>query len=87
MKHSIEILTAIKIIINENFMQTLFQLLVNNPQIQVFKKIINVFKKMLNTSDHAKLFTNVIFKNAILPDAIPENDLNFLRNIVDYLYS
>ena len=42
---------------------------------------------MINTSDHAKLFSNVIFKNAILSDAIPEKDLNFLRNIVDYLYS
>lgn len=42
---------------------------------------------MLNTSDHAKIFSNVVFKNAILPDAIPEKDLSFLRNIVDYLYS
>ena len=42
---------------------------------------------MLNTSDHAKLFTNVIFKNAISPEAIPEKDLSFLRSIVDYLYS
>ncbi len=68
-------------------MQTLIHLIVNNPQIQVFKKIINIFKKMLNTSDHAKLFSNVIFKNAISPDAIPEKDLIFLRSIVDYLYS
>ena len=42
---------------------------------------------MLNTSDNAKIFSNIVFKNAILPDAIPEKDLSFLRNIVDYLYN
>ena len=54
---------------------------------QIFKKTINVMKKMLTTSDHVRLLSNMRFEHAIAPAAIPEKDLQFIRHLVDYLYA
>lgn len=54
---------------------------------QILKKVINVIKKMLKTSDHVRLLGNLRFEKAIAEDAIPPMDLQFLRHIIDYLYA
>jgi len=67
--------------------QTLLHLLANDTNMQIFKKIINVMKKMLTTSDHVRLLSNVRFEHAIAPGALPEKDLQFIRHLIEYLYA
>ena len=74
-------------IIHEGLMQTLLNLLANDSSIQIFKKLVNVIKKLLTSSDHVKLTSNMKFEHAIQPNAIPEKDLGFLRHLVDYLFA
>ena len=74
-------------IINEQFVQTLLHLLANDTNMNVFKKIINILKKMLTSSDHVRLLSNLRFEHAIKPEAMPEKDLLFIRHIIDYLYT
>jgi hypothetical protein len=62
-------------IINEEFIQTILHLLVNDSSMHIYKKVINVIKKMLVQSDHVKLLCNMSLENALKPDAIPERDL------------
>lgn len=56
-------------------------------EFQIFKKVINVLKKMLLTNRHAKLIGNIRLDLALLENAIPQQDLDFLRQLVDYLYN
>ena len=74
-------------IVNEPLVATLLHLLANDGSIQIFKKCVNVMKKMLTISDHVKITANMKFHQAIQPNAIPEKDLGFLRHLVDYLYA
>lgn len=71
--------------INESFASTIFELLTNNPSIEIFKKVINVLKKMLTSSSHANLLSNLTLDQALLPAAIPEQDFRFLLQVVEYL--
>lgn len=74
-------------IINEQFIQTLLYLLANDSDMNIFKKVVNIVKKMLTTSDHVRLLSNMRFENAIRPEAMPEKDLQFIRHIIDFLYA
>ena len=73
--------------IHEGFMQTVLQLLANDSSIVVFKKVVNLLKKILQSSNHAKLICNVKFQQLMQPDVIGEKDLAFLRHIIDFAYS
>ena len=53
----------------------------------VFKKVVNLLKKMLSTSDHAKLLGYTKFENLIKEDYIPEKELAFIRHIIDFIHS
>ena len=52
-------------IIHEGLMQTILSLLANDGSIQIFKKLVNVLKKILTSSDHVKLTSNMKFELAI----------------------
>ena len=63
-------------IINEQFVETILKLLANETSILLIKKVINVIKRMLKTSDHARLLgEGMKFEFAIAADAIPAIDL------------
>jgi hypothetical protein len=62
-------------IVNEGLMATIMHLLANDSSIKIFKKLVNILKKLLTTSDHVKLTSNMKFEHAIQPSAIPEKDL------------
>ena len=74
-------------IFNEQFVTTLLQLLANDASVEIFKKVVNVLKKMLTTSDHVRLLSSLGLERALQPEAVPEKDLQFLRHIIDYLYA
>jgi len=48
-------------IIHENFIQTILHLLVNDSSMHIYKKVINVIRKLLTQSDHVKLLSNMSF--------------------------
>ena len=73
--------------INEQFVSTILHLLLNDSSLTIFKKIVNILKKMLTTSDHVKLISNMSFDRVIQPGAIPDKDLQFIRHLIDYLYN
>ena len=50
--------------INEIFVSTVLNLL-NDSSITIYKKIVNILKKMLTTSDHVKLICNMSFEKVI----------------------
>lgn len=74
-------------IINEVFVTTIMSLLTGYPSLEIFKKVINVLKKMLTSSSHAKLLGSMRLDQALLPKAMPEQDRNFLLQLVEYLFS
>jgi hypothetical protein len=45
--------------------------MVNDGAIQIYKKVVNVVKKLLTTSDHVKITSNMKLAQAIQPGAIP----------------
>ena len=48
-------------IIHEQLVETLMRLMVNDGAIQIYKKVVNVVKKLLTTSDHVKITSNMKF--------------------------
>ena len=65
----------------------MLHLLANDASMVIYKKIVNVLKKMLTTSEHVKLLGNTRFELAVQPNVIPEQDIGFIRHVIDYLYS
>lgn len=65
----------------------MLSLLTAQPSIEIFKKVINVLKKMLCSNSNAKLISNIRLDQALLPNAIPEQDLDFLLQLVEYLHN
>lgn len=52
-------------IVHEGLMSTILHLLANDGSIQIFKKLVNVVKKLLTTSDHVKLTSNMKFEMSV----------------------
>jgi hypothetical protein len=52
----------------------------------MFCKVINILRKMLSNNSHSKLLLNMRLQMAIKPDAIPEKEMTFLDQLINYLY-
>ena len=46
-------------LIHEEFIATIMRLLTSYPSLEIFKKVINLQKKLLTSSSHAKLLGNI----------------------------
>ena len=57
-----------------------------NLPIKFLKKVINFLKKILCTNNLAKLLTQVRFNIIIDPNHIQPVELQFVKDIIDFLY-
>ena len=60
--------------------------LLNDPSMQIFKRVCKILNKILSTSDHAKLICNQKLANALQVGSMPERDLQFLHNLIEFMY-
>mmetsp|Transcript_1199 Transcript_1199/g.2192 ORF Transcript_1199/g.2192 Transcript_1199/m.2192 type:complete len:282 (+) Transcript_1199:199-1044(+) len=74
-------------VINRQLVDVLFTLLHSEPSVKILKKVIKVLIKILSTNQHVKALSNYRFEQATHPDFLPPQDLAFLNQLVDYLYS
>lgn len=52
----------------------------------MFKKVINIFRKMLSTSNFSKMLINFRFAEAIKPETMPQKEFELVDHLVTYLY-
>jgi hypothetical protein len=52
----------------------------------MFKKIVNIFRKMMSNSNYSKMLLTYRFEEIIKPDAIPKKEMLFIDHIINYLY-
>ena len=73
---------------NGQFIQTLFSLLGQSPPPEILKKILNIIKKMLSTSDFAKQLANHRYEQvSTRSDLIPPSELSFVKMVIDWLFT
>ena len=73
-------------IISDQFIQCIFNLLAQQTSESIYKKTINLMKKLLIVSNYSKMLTLQDYKKAIENSAIPQKDLKFLHHLVSCLY-